>query len=209
MTRKLKIKVCGMKHTENRQQVEKLDIDFMGYIFYARSKRFVGETPESGLFVSEKPKVGVFVDENAFEILALAKNLGFEWVQLHGRENPKTCLLLKRQGMKIIKAFSVDENFNFETTQQYEKVANYFLFDTKTEKHGGSGQKFNWAILDNYAGHIPFFLSGGIGPDDVKSILEINHPKLTGIDVNSGFEDEPGVKNIEKLKKFIEEIKKS
>jgi phosphoribosylanthranilate isomerase len=207
MTRKLKIKVCGMKYTQNRQEVEKLDVDFLGYIFYPRSKRFVGETPEPGLFNSEKPKVGVFVDENAFEILALSKNLGFEWVQLHGKENPKTCQLLKRQGLKIIKAFSVDENFDFEITLPYEKVANYFLFDTKTENHGGSGQKFNWSILDKYEGHIPFFLSGGIGPDDMDSILKINHPKLTGVDINSGFEDEPGLKNIEKLEKFITEIK--
>jgi phosphoribosylanthranilate isomerase len=196
-----------MKYTQNRQEVEKLDVDFLGYIFYPRSKRFVGETPEPGLFNSEKPKVGVFVDENAFEILALSKNLGFEWVQLHGKENPKTCQLLKRQGLKIIKAFSVDENFDFEITLPYEKVANYFLFDTKTENHGGSGQKFNWSILDKYEGHIPFFLSGGIGPEDEESILKINHPKLTGVDINSGFEDEPGLKNNEKLEKFITEIK--
>jgi phosphoribosylanthranilate isomerase len=150
--------------------------------------------------------VGVFVDENAFEIMALAKNLGLEWVQLHGNENPKTCQMLKRQGLKIIKAFSVDENFNFAITQQYEKVANFFLFDTKTKSHGGSGEKFDWAILEKYDGHIPFFLSGGIGPDDVESILKINHPKLTGVDINSGFEDAPGLKNIEKLKKFITKI---
>jgi len=196
-----------MKFTQNRHEVEKLNVDFLGFIFYARSKRYVGETPEPGLFNTEKPKVGVFVDENAFEILALAKNLGFEWVQLHGKENPKTCQLLKRQGLKIIKTFSVNENFDFEITLPYEKVANYFLFDTKTEKHGGSGQKFNWAILDKYDGHIPFFLSGGISPGDVNNILEINHPKLTGVDVNSGFEDEPGLKNMEKLEDFITKIK--
>ena len=196
-----------MKFTENRQEVEKLNVDFMGFIFYGPSKRFVGETPEPGLFNTEKPKVGVFVDENAFEILALSRNLGFEWVQLHGKENPKTCQLLKRQGLKIIKAFSVDENFDFENTLPYEKVANYFLFDTKTENHGGSGQKFNWSVLDKYDGHIPFFLSGGIGPEDAETILKINHPKITGVDVNSGFEDEPGLKNTEKLEKFIQEIK--
>jgi len=195
-----------MKFTENRQKVEKLNVDFMGYIFYAPSKRFVGETPEPGLFNSEKPKVGVFVDENAFEIMALAKNLGFEWVQLHGNENPKTCQMLKRQGLKIIKAFSVDGNFNFATAQQYEKVTNFFLFDTKTKGHGGSGEKFDWAILEKYEGHIPFFLSGGIGPGDAESILKINHPKLTGVDINSGFEDEPGIKNIEKLETFIAKI---
>ena len=196
-----------MKYTQNGQEVEKLDVDFLGYIFYAPSKRFVGETPEPGLFNTEKPKVGVFVDENAFEILALSRNLGFEWVQLHGKENPKTCQLLKRQGLKIIKAFSVDENFDFENTLPYEKVANYFLFDTKTENHGGSGQKFNWSVLDKYDGHIPFFLSGGIGPEDAETILKINHPKITGVDVNSGFEDEPGLKNTEKLEKIIQEIK--
>jgi phosphoribosylanthranilate isomerase len=207
MQRKLRIKVCGMKFTENRQQVEKLDVDFLGFIFYAPSKRYIGETPAPGLFQSNKPKVGVFVDENAFEIMGLAKNLGFEWVQLHGKENPKTCLMLKRQGLKIIKVFNVDEDFDFSSTKPYEKVSNFFLFDTKTNKHGGSGSKFNWEILDKYEGHIPFFLSGGIAPDDAEAIKKINHPKLTGVDLNSGFEDEPGVKNIEKLKEFIEKIK--
>lgn len=196
-----------MKFTENRQEVEKLDVDFMGYIFYAPSKRFVRENPEAGLFHSEKSKVGVFVDESAFEILAMAKNIGFEWVQLHGKENPKTCQLLKRQGLKIIKAFNIDENFHFSTTLQYEKVTNFFLFDTNTKNHGGSGKKFDWTILEKYDGHTPFFLSGGIGPNDAEAIKKINHPKLTGVDLNSGFEDEPGVKNIEKLKKFITEIK--
>lgn len=196
-----------MKHTANREAVEKLPVDWLGFIFYPQSKRFIGETPEPRLFNTEKPKVGVFVDENAFEIMALAKNFGFSMVQLHGKENPQTCQMLKRQGLKIIKAFSVNENFDFETTQSYEKVADYFLFDTKTLLHGGSGQKFDWKLLDKYTGHIPFLLSGGIGPDDAEEILKINHPKLTGIDVNSGFEDQPGVKNIEKLEKFIAEIK--
>jgi phosphoribosylanthranilate isomerase len=206
MQRKLKIKVCGMKYTANREAVEKLPVDWLGFIFYPQSKRFVGNDPERFLFDSEKPKVAVFVDENAFEIMALAKNFGFSMVQLHGKENPQTCQMLKRQGLKIIKAFSVNENFDFETTLPYEKVADYFLFDTKTPMHGGSGQKFDWRLLDKYTGHIPFLLSGGIGPDDAEEILKINHPKLTGIDVNSGFEDQPGVKNIEKLKEFITKI---
>jgi phosphoribosylanthranilate isomerase len=206
--RKLKIKVCGMKFSENRKQVEKLGVDFLGYIFYGPSKRFVGDTPEIGLFNSDKSKVGVFVDENAFEILGLAKNMGLEYVQLHGKENPKTCGILKNQGLKIIKAFNVNEKFKFSDTKKWEKVADYFLFDTKTALPGGSGQKFDWKIIDKYQGHTPFFLSGGIGPADVKSIKEINHPKLTGVDLNSGFEDEPGLKNIEKLEQFIKELKK-
>lgn len=205
--RQLRIKVCGIKLTQNREQLEKLGIDFLGYIFYAPSKRFIGDTPETGLFNSAKPKVGVFVDENAFEILGLAKNLGFEYVQLHGKENPKTCGILKSQGLKIIKAFNVNEKFKFSDTKSWEKVADYFLFDTKTSSHGGSGQKFDWKILEKYQGHTPFFLSGGIGPNDAKSIKELNHPKFTGVDLNSGFEDEPGLKNIEKLKQFIRELK--
>jgi len=195
-----------MKHTANREAVEKLPVDWLGFIFYPQSKRFVGNDPERFLFDSEKPKVAVFVDENAFEILALAKNFGFSMVQLHGKENPKTCQMLKNQGLKIIKAFSVDENFDFDTTLPYEKTADYFLFDTKTENHGGSGKKFDWKLLDNYTGHIPFLLSGGIGADDAEEILKISHPKLTGIDVNSGFEDAPGLKNIESLKEFITKI---
>ena len=197
-----------MKFTNNREQVEKLGIDMLGYIFHEPSKRFVGDTPETGLFNSDRAKVGVFVDENAFEILGLAKNMGFEYVQLHGKENPKTCSILKSQGLKIIKALNVNGKFKFSDTHAWEKVADFFLFDTKTKQPGGSGQKFDWNILSKYQGHTPFFLSGGIGPDDAKSIKEIVHPKLTGIDINSGFEDEPGLKNIEKLKEFINEIRK-
>lgn len=207
MKRKLRIKVCGLRFTKNRQQVEELDVDLLGYIFYGPSKRYIGETPETGLFSSLKPRVGVFVNENAFEILALAKNLGLDYIQLHGKENPKTCQLLKKQGLKIIKVFGVDENFDFAGTAPYEKVTDLFLFDTKTKQHGGSGEKFNWKILEKYDGHTPFFLSGGINLNDAKAIREIEHPKFTGVDLNSGFEDGPGLKNIEKLKKFIQEIK--
>lgn len=208
MTKKLRIKVCGMKFAQNREQVEALGVDLLGYIFYAPSKRFVGETPDPGLFQSSKPKVGVFVDENAFEILGLAKNLEFEYIQLHGKENPKTCALLKNQGLKIIKAFPVDEQFKFSKTKAYEEVVDYFLFDTKTPQHGGSGEKFNWDILTNYQGNTPFFLSGGIGSEDVKELKALEHPQFAGVDLNSGFEDEPGIKNIEKLKQFISELNK-
>ena len=196
-----------MKFAENRKQVEKLGVDFLGFIFYSQSKRFAGDTSELELFNSKTKKVGVFVDENVFEILGLAKNLGLDYIQLHGKENPKTCQILKSQGLKIIKAFNVNEKFNFSETKAFEKVADYFLFDTKTEIPGGSGKKFNWEVLEKYKGHTPFFLSGGISFEDAKSIKEINHPKLTGVDLNSGFEDEPGVKNIKKLEQFIIEIK--
>ncbi|WP_372946747.1 phosphoribosylanthranilate isomerase [Mariniphaga sp.] len=202
----LKIKVCGMKFTANREAVEKLPVDFLGFIFYPKSKRFVGENTEPGLFQSAKLKVAVFVDENAFEILGLAKNLGFEYVQLHGKENPKTCRLLKKQGLKVIKAFNLNEDFDFASINAYEKSVDYFLFDTKTDLPGGSGKKFNWKILEKYQVNVPFFLSGGIVPEDAEAIRKLQHPQLFGIDLNSGFEDEPGVKNVEKLKQFIAEI---
>jgi phosphoribosylanthranilate isomerase len=202
-----KIKICGIKFTGNREALEELPVDLLGYIFYPLSKRYVGENPQAGLFNSNKPKVGVFVDENAFEILGLAKNLDFEWVQLHGKENPQTCQLLKNQDLKIIKAFRVEENFNFSKTKPFESVVDYFLFDTKTNLPGGSGKKFNWEILEKYTGETPFFLSGGIGPEDAEEIKKIAHPKLAGVDLNSGFEDEPGLKNIEKLKNFINLLK--
>ena len=195
-----------MKFTENREQIEKLPVDWLGFIFYPPSKRFAGELPETGLFDSEKQKVGVFVDESIYEIMGLAKNLNFEYVQLHGKENPKTCRILKKQGLKIIKAFNVDEKFKFEKTQTYHGIADYFLFDTKTKLHGGSGKKFNWKILGDYTGQTPFLLSGGIKPEDAETIKKLEHQQLAGVDLNSGFEDEPGVKNVEKLKNFITEL---
>ncbi len=196
-----------MKVTANREAVEKLPVDLLGFIFYPSSKRYVGENPQSGLFNSAKPKVGVFVNENAFKILALARQFGFEWVQLHGNENPKTCQILKYQGLKIIKVFNVNENFEFAKTKPFKGIADYFLFDTKTNLPGGSGKKFNWKILEKYNGTTPFLLSGGIQPEDVEEIKKIDHPQLAGVDLNSGFEKEPGLKNIEKLKEFIEELK--
>ena len=203
----LKIKVCGMKFTQNREEVEKLPVDFLGFIFYPKSKRFAGENTEPGLFHSSKEKVGVFVNENNFEILGLAKNLGFEWIQLHGKENPETCKILQKQGLRVIKAFNLHEKFNFSILENYAGSANYFLFDTRSQLPGGSGKKFNWEILYRYTGETPFFLSGGIKPGDAGRIKKIDHPFLYGIDLNSGFEDEPGLKNIDKLKAFIDEIK--
>lgn len=196
-----------MKITVNREEVEKLPVDLLGYIFYPPSKRYVGENPQNRLFNSAKPKVGVFVDENAFEILALAKNLGLEWIQLHGKENPKTCQILKNQGLKIIKTFNVNEAFQFHKTKPFEKVADYFLFDTKSTLPGGSGKRFDWKILNKYEGKTPFLLSGGIKPGDTEEIKKIEHQQLAGVDLNSGFEDEPGLKNIEKLKEFITKLK--
>lgn len=203
MNRNIKIKVCGMKYTDNRQEVEKLPVDFLGYIFYPESKRYAGAMTEPGLFATSKKKVAVFVNESVFEITGLAKNLGFDIIQLHGKENVKTCNIIKNQGLTIIKAFNLDENFNFSDLEAYKGCVDYFLFDTKSGVPGGSGNKFNWEILNRYEGEIPFFLSGGIQPEDASTINEINHPNLFGVDLNSGFEDSPGIKNIPGLTSFI------
>ncbi len=196
-----------MKYTANRTAVEKLTVDFLGYIFYPSSKRFVGDNAEPALFNSVKPKVAVFVDEAISEILRLSKKYDIHYVQLHGDESPEICKALKKQGITIIKAFNIDEDFNFSTLRAYENISDYFLFDTKTALPGGSGEKFNWEILSRYSGKTPLFLSGGVQPEDALIIRQITHSQLFGVDLNSGFEDEPGQKNIEKLKKFIRELK--
>ncbi len=195
-----------MKFTANREAVEKLPVDFIGFIFHPESRRFVGSNTEPGLFNAGKIKIAVFVDENAFEILGIAKNLGFDHVQLHGKENPKTCQILRNQGLRVIKAFNLHDDFDFPSLKAYEKSVDYLLFDTKTVLPGGSGKKFNWKILEKYTEKKPFLLSGGIKPEDAEEIKHLEHPQLFGIDLNSGFEDEPGLKNVEKLKKFISQL---
>jgi len=204
---KIRIKVCGMKYTANREAVEHLPVDYLGFIFFPGSKRFVGKSPELQLFSTEAKKVAVFVDENISALLEMVKNYGFDTVQLHGNESPGTCLILKQEGLKVIKAFHVDERLDFSALNAYDDVTDYFLFDTKTDLPGGSGKKFTWNVLQEYSGEKPFFLSGGIQPEDTENVKQFCHPRCFGIDLNSGFEDQPGLKNLEKLRQFITRIK--
>jgi len=195
-----------MLHPANREEIEKLPVDFLGFIFYPKSKRYAGKDTDRRLFDSAKNKVGVFVDESYDEILSLAQLNGFKFVQLHGKEDPSVCRILKKNGLKVIKAFNLNEDFRFRILKDYKSAVDYFLFDTKTRVPGGSGQKFNWDILGKYKESTPFFLSGGIKPDDASKIRQISHSCLYGIDLNSGFEDAPGLKNVDKLKKFLDEL---
>lgn len=191
-----------MRNFENISELVKIKPDFIGFIFYNKSKRFVESFPPIN-FPKEIKKVGVFVNQNEDEILDKVHQYQLEFVQLHGDESSQFCnKLVARKACKIIKAFSVDETFNFDETKSFEKACSYFLFDTKGENYGGNGVKFNWNILQNYKGTIPFLLSGGISENDVVEVNNINHIKFIGIDVNSGFEIEPALKNIEKLKEF-------
>jgi len=129
-------------------------------------------------------------------------------VQLHGYENPEFCEALKKR-VTVLKAFGIEEDFDFEQLEPYVGNVDYFLFDTKTSKHGGSGQAFNWGILDKYILDVPFFLSGGLSPDNIEQVLTIKHPQFYGVDLNSKFETSPGIKDIEKLSKAFELLRQS
>jgi phosphoribosylanthranilate isomerase len=211
MAKRLTVKVCGIKYPENRETLESLPIDILGFIFYPRSPRYVGNAaPEeiSRLTATNKDRAGVFVNAPVTEILDYAEKFRLTHIQLHGEELPADGLTLVRAGYKVIKTFAVSDHFDFSLTNSWLGVADYFLFDTRTNIPGGSGKKFDWEMLAHYRGEVPFFLSGGITGDDAEMITKITHPAFSGIDLNSGFEDGPGLKNKEKLEAFLKTILK-
>jgi phosphoribosylanthranilate isomerase len=204
------IKICGMRDSKNIQEVATLKPDLMGFIFYPKSKRFVGEDFNSDLVYNLMPEIqttGVFVNVEIEAMVSTAKKYRFDYVQLHGNESPGYCKEAREEGFKVLKAFGINNNFDWDVLQPYEKVCDYFLFDTSTKDYGGSGQKFNWDMLSQYKLQHPLFLSGGISPEDTLQIKNINIPYLSGIDINSKFEIEPGLKDIKLLKKFLEAIR--
>ncbi|MDA9555374.1 phosphoribosylanthranilate isomerase [Pelobium sp.] len=206
----LKIKVCGMKYQANIKALADLEPDFMGFIFYPPSKRFIGldfDKQDINHLSADIKKTAVFVNAYVHEVVEFSNIYGIKTVQLHGQESPAFCSELKDQGFTVIKAFGVDESFNFELLKDYESQVDFFLFDTKTDLHGGSGMTFNWDLLANYTLSKPFLLSGGLSLDNLAEILEIKHPQLYGVDLNSKFEVEPGLKDIEKLNKAFKLIR--
>jgi phosphoribosylanthranilate isomerase len=203
----MKIKVCGMKNPENIREISVLSPDYMGFIFYPKSKRYAGELNEEVVKnLNHLIKVGVFVNEEALCIKEICKRYNINFIQLHGNENPALCQELKSEGFKIIKVFSVGEHFEFSETNAYKKVADYFLFDTKSESYGGTGKKFNWSLFEHYDNQKEIFLSGGIGPDDVEEIKKLKSLNIHALDINSKFEIEPGLKDVGLVRKFIERI---
>ncbi len=199
---RLKIKVCGMRDAGNIESLEEIGVDFMGLIFYEKSSRFVnGGIPE----IATK-KIGVFVNENEGGILQKTNQYGLSYVQLHGDETPLFCEALKNKKIKIIKAFRIDDEFDFGLLEEYEPHCEYFLFDAKGKEYGGNGIVFDWEILKKYKGRLPFFLSGGLDDKSIKAIRELNHRKLFAIDINSGFEIKPALKNIPLIRKFKNEL---
>jgi phosphoribosylanthranilate isomerase len=204
----MKIKICGLREHENIKAVAALQPDLMGFICYERSPRFIADMDEdifSGLS-PEIQKTAVFVNETAENIRAAIDKYGFEVIQLHGDETPEFAESF-RDKVTVIKAFGLDEDFNFSRLEPFVGKVDYFLFDAKTVIHGGSGQTFNWAILDNYQLDVPFFLSGGLSLDNLEEVKEITHSQFYGVDLNSRFEIEPALKDIEKLKQAFALLK--
>ncbi|MGV3538276.1 MAG: phosphoribosylanthranilate isomerase [Rufibacter sp.] len=205
----LKIKVCGMKYTENIQELLQLRPDYIGFIFYEKSPRFI--TTQWAVFSSSArsraQKVGVFVDELVVNILQKVTDLGLDLVQLHGHEKPQFCAELKDAGLNVMKAFRVGDDFDFTQLQEYAGCCDYFLFDASGPSPGGNGTRFSWHMLQNYNLDVPFFLSGGIDLEHIEEIKALRHPQLYGIDLNSKFEVSPGLKDVTRLKEFFTQLR--
>lgn len=200
-----------MREAQNIAEVAALKPDYMGFIFYPKSPRYVGDNwdIEALKILAESIKpVGVFVNENIGHILSICNKYGIKTVQLHGHETPRFCSQLQRKGYTVFKAFQVDDDTKTEEIEAYSDKCDYFLYDTKSKGLGGSGQKFNWNKLKELNAAGPFLLSGGITADDAETIKALDFSNLKGLDINSKFETEPALKNIELLNEFIAEIRK-
>lgn len=202
----MKIKICGMKYLENIQEIARLQPDYLGFIFYKHSPRYM-EKQLSKAQVNALPdslqKVGVFVNESPGKVLKTATDYGLDFIQLHGDESPKTCAFFKEKGLNLIKAIRLNKGNDFSILAPYVPYVDYFLFDSHGDKYGGNGRAFNWKSLDNYTLKTPFFLSGGLNLENLPTALKLSHPQLFGLDVNSGLEESPGQKNILSTQQFI------
>ncbi|MDE6000499.1 MAG: phosphoribosylanthranilate isomerase [Bacteroidaceae bacterium] len=202
------VKVCGMRDPENIRQVDTLEgLNWMGFIFYPPSSRNVKGVPD--YLPQHCKRVGVFVNATQEEILRRQKEFSFDLIQLHGDETPLFCknlrslLPAKTQLIKMIPITSAEE---LAHTQPYENVVDYFLFETKCQGYGGSGQRFDWDILQHYHGQTPFLLTGGIKSTNSEKVRAFHHPQFVGIDLNSGFEIAPALKDPQRIQAFIHQI---
>ncbi|MDR7130392.1 phosphoribosylanthranilate isomerase [Algoriphagus sp. 4150] len=207
----MKIKVCGMREPANiNELIREVKPDWMGLIFYSKSSRYVSEDFALEIQVAEVPKVGVFVNESIEFVLSKIDEFKLSVVQLHGNESPEYVRKLKLEtDKKIWKVILVGERIEWEALRDYEDLVEYFLFDTATASHGGSGKKFNWETLETYPFQKGFLLSGGLDVESTDEVLSLAErmPQLIGLDLNSKFEDTPGLKNIERLKSFKKKIR--
>lgn len=210
----MNVKVCGITQMKQLQQMEAMNVDFVGLIFYKESPRCMKDKimPEelSGADF-EFRKVGVFVDPEMIDVLDAIDEFGLDMVQLHGSESPEMCNDLSEE-VEVIKAFRIPDDPDTDIDQlvmPYDDACDYYLFDTGglKESFGGTGKSFNWDLLSKAKIEKPFFLSGGIGPEDVNKLRSFTHPDLFAIDINSRFENEPGIKDIPTVLKFITALK--
>ena len=204
----MKLKICGMKYQENILDVAALSPNYMGFIFYENSPRsidtYIPDIPKS------IKKVGVFVNESLENVKKKAAQYNLNTVQLHGHEAPEFCRKLKNEGLEIIKVFSIRNEFDFSRLSAYEPFIDFFLFDTKGQNPGGNGFCFDWNVLRDYDANKPYFLSGGIGVEQLESLKKFKNSTAAkqcyAIDINSKFELKPGLKDGIKLKNFIQQL---
>ncbi|OMP80485.1 hypothetical protein BW716_04490 [[Flexibacter] sp. ATCC 35208] len=204
----MQLKVCGITRKEDLDKLVELGVHYAGFIFYEKSPRFVGNKLDARTVRETKGilKVGVFVNAPLEQVKQLIGSYGLHLVQLHGDEDPAYCAALQAL-VPVIRAFRIGEDVNWDTLAAYVPVTNYFLFDTAAGKaYGGTGKLFNWELLHTYPFDHPFFLSGGIGPEQLEDLLAFEHPALFAADVNSKFETAPGVKDMVSVQQFSTKI---
>ena len=200
------IKVCGMRDADNIRAVQSLGVDWMGFIFYAKSPRNVSELP--GYLPVNAKRVGVFVNEDPAVVSSRVKEFHLSIVQLHGTEDAPYIGRIRAlcPGITVIKALSIASAADLKQAERYFGMADYLLFDTKAKLAGGNGTQFDWSVLESYNGTLPFILSGGIGPQDANRINAFSHPMMAGIDLNSCFESSPAVKDPDALHTFLSKL---
>lgn len=209
----MKIKVCGMRQPNNIDEVASLGIDMMGFIFYPKSPRFAG-TPDMVTIKALRSQgvmpVGVFVDEDFDTVVDKMEHCGFTAIQLHGNESVDYCDRLRQRGFTVLKAISIAGAEDMAKAADYDGHADMLLLDTKCAGKGGSGVKFDWKLLAKRGFTTPFLLSGGINAEDIDSVTALYHSMsglMAGVDLNSQFETEPGIKSPEILREFIDRIR--
>lgn len=206
----MKVKICGMREAANILAVADFNPDFLGFIFYNKSPRYVSDALDTALLRSlpgSVRTVGVFVDEPLPELLATATRYGLDYVQLHGHETPAYCQAAHAQQLHLIKAFSIGDSFDFSTLAAYAPYCEFFLFDTKGTQPGGNGTAFDWGVLAAYQGPTPFLLSGGLGPGNADELRQFQHPKLAGYDFNSHLETAPALKNVAATRQLLAQLR--
>jgi phosphoribosylanthranilate isomerase len=202
---RLKVKVCGLKEGANIVEAAEAGAHMLGFNFYAQSPRYVGASFQLPPQVPEGiEKVAVFVNEGEETIIHLCGRHGIPTVQLHGEESAELCSRLKGRGIKVIKAFRMNDESDWSGMRTYEPVVDWFLFDSPGSSYGGTGKRFDWALLNGYQGSVPFLLAGGLNAENVKEALGIRHPCFGGLDLNSGVETAPGIKDIRSVRRIVE-----